>query len=135
MTLTTAQKCLDLWSTGEDDVRIAAFLAVRRLASSTEGSVLDLVLKVRLALTLIPVTLFDEINFTEHILGACPCVQVYEHVPAAIHHTHEKFGMRTVLRRPWCNLPARIRVHTSTCNTPAWGYEDKNKGKRMVMGN
>lgn len=75
------------------------------------------------------------INFTEHILGACPCVQVYEHVSTAIHYAHEKFGMRTVLRGPWCNLPTRIRVHTSTCNTPAWGYEDKNKGKRVVMGN
>ncbi|OAX38419.1 Noc2-domain-containing protein [Rhizopogon vinicolor AM-OR11-026] len=38
-------KCLDLWSTGEDNVRIAAFLAVRRLASSTESSIVDLVLK------------------------------------------------------------------------------------------
>ncbi|KAG1744451.1 Noc2-domain-containing protein [Suillus lakei] len=42
---TYLKKCLELWSTGEDDVRIAAFLAIRRLASSTEDSIVDLVLK------------------------------------------------------------------------------------------
>ncbi|KAG2123423.1 Noc2-domain-containing protein [Suillus clintonianus] len=42
---TYLKKCLELWSTGEDDIRIAAFLAIRRLASSTEDSIVDLVLK------------------------------------------------------------------------------------------
>lgn len=42
---TYLKKCLELWSTGEDDVRIAAFLAIRRLASSTDDSIVDLVLK------------------------------------------------------------------------------------------
>ncbi|KAG1764486.1 Noc2p family-domain-containing protein, partial [Suillus placidus] len=42
---TYLKKCLELWSTGEDDVRIAAFLAVRRLAASTDDSIVDLVLK------------------------------------------------------------------------------------------
>jgi hypothetical protein len=52
MRLTSAQKCLELWSTGEDDVRIAAFVAIRRLASSTDDSIVDLVLKVCETLTL-----------------------------------------------------------------------------------
>ncbi|KAG2746017.1 Noc2-domain-containing protein [Suillus brevipes Sb2] len=43
--LKATQKCLELWSTGEDDVRIAAFLAIRKLASSTDDSIVDLVLK------------------------------------------------------------------------------------------
>ncbi|KZT05233.1 Noc2-domain-containing protein [Laetiporus sulphureus 93-53] len=37
--------CLDLWSTAEDGVRIAAFVAVRRLALATDASIMDLVLK------------------------------------------------------------------------------------------
>ncbi|KAH8101332.1 Noc2-domain-containing protein [Cristinia sonorae] len=37
--------CLNLWSSGEDTVRIAAFLAVRRLASATDESIHNLVLK------------------------------------------------------------------------------------------
>ena len=40
--------CLDFWATAEDSVRISAFLAVRRLASATDGSILDSVLKVSL---------------------------------------------------------------------------------------
>lgn len=42
---TYLKKSLELWSTGEDDIRIAAFLAIRRLASSTDDSIVDLVLK------------------------------------------------------------------------------------------
>ncbi|KAI0085594.1 Noc2-domain-containing protein [Irpex rosettiformis] len=37
--------CLDLWSSGEDNVRIAAFLSVRRLAAATDESLMDLALK------------------------------------------------------------------------------------------
>ncbi|GJE99145.1 Noc2 domain-containing protein [Phanerochaete sordida] len=37
--------CLELWSTAEDKVRIAAFLSVRKLASSTDTSLLDIALK------------------------------------------------------------------------------------------
>ncbi|THG99120.1 hypothetical protein EW026_g3172 [Hermanssonia centrifuga] len=37
--------CLDLWSSATDDVRIAAFLSVRRLISSTDESLMDLALK------------------------------------------------------------------------------------------
>ncbi|KAF7297154.1 Noc2-domain-containing protein [Mycena indigotica] len=39
------KKCLDLWSSAADNVRIAAFLAVRKLATSTDESILDSVLK------------------------------------------------------------------------------------------
>ncbi|KAJ6619052.1 Noc2-domain-containing protein [Mycena sp. CBHHK59/15] len=39
------KKCLDLWSSAEDRIRIAAFLAIRRLASATDESILDNVLK------------------------------------------------------------------------------------------
>ena len=41
-----AKACLDLWSSAEDGVRIAAFLAIRQLASAADASILDLVLKV-----------------------------------------------------------------------------------------
>ncbi|GLB44619.1 putative noc2p family protein [Lyophyllum shimeji] len=39
------KKCLDLWSSAEDSVRIAAFLAIRKLASGTDESIMDNVLK------------------------------------------------------------------------------------------
>ncbi|ESK89920.1 nucleolar complex protein 2 [Moniliophthora roreri MCA 2997] len=39
------KKCLELWSTAEDSTRIAAFLAIRKLASATDQSILDNVLK------------------------------------------------------------------------------------------
>ena len=38
--------CLDYWATAEDSVRISAFLSVRRLAVSTDESILDTVLRV-----------------------------------------------------------------------------------------
>ncbi|KAI0789169.1 Noc2-domain-containing protein [Abortiporus biennis] len=37
--------CLDLWSSADDNVRIAAFLAVRKLASASDESILNLALK------------------------------------------------------------------------------------------
>ncbi|KAJ7584843.1 Noc2-domain-containing protein [Mycena floridula] len=37
--------CLELWSSGQDEIRIAAFLAIRTLASATDDSILDNVLK------------------------------------------------------------------------------------------
>ncbi|KDQ54560.1 hypothetical protein JAAARDRAFT_135403 [Jaapia argillacea MUCL 33604] len=37
--------CLDIWSTGDDSTRIAAFLAIRKLATATDESMLDMVLK------------------------------------------------------------------------------------------
>ncbi|RDB19670.1 hypothetical protein Hypma_013319 [Hypsizygus marmoreus] len=39
------KKCLELWSSSEDNIRIAAFLAIRRLASVTDESIMDHVLK------------------------------------------------------------------------------------------
>ncbi|KAF7326840.1 Noc2-domain-containing protein [Mycena venus] len=39
------KKCLELWSSAEDSIRIAAFLAIRKLASATDESILDSVLK------------------------------------------------------------------------------------------
>ncbi|KAJ7468636.1 Noc2-domain-containing protein [Mycena latifolia] len=39
------KKCLELWSSAEDTIRIAAFLAIRKLASATDESILDSVLK------------------------------------------------------------------------------------------
>ncbi|KAJ7223081.1 Noc2-domain-containing protein [Mycena pura] len=39
------KKCLDLWSSAQDNIRIAAFLAIRKLASATDESILDTVLK------------------------------------------------------------------------------------------
>ncbi|KAK7035358.1 Nucleolar Complex 2 protein [Paramarasmius palmivorus] len=39
------KKCLELWSSAEDSTRISAFLALRKLASATDQSILDSVLK------------------------------------------------------------------------------------------
>ncbi|KAH7882187.1 Noc2-domain-containing protein [Phlebopus sp. FC_14] len=39
------KRCLEFWSTGEDGVRIAALLAIRWLATSTDEAIMDLVLK------------------------------------------------------------------------------------------
>ncbi|KAF9445982.1 Noc2-domain-containing protein [Macrolepiota fuliginosa MF-IS2] len=37
--------CLELWSSAEDDIRIGAFLSIRRLALSSDDSILDTILK------------------------------------------------------------------------------------------
>ncbi|KAK7440016.1 Nucleolar Complex 2 protein [Stygiomarasmius scandens] len=39
------KKCLELWSSAEDSIRISSFLAIRRLASANDSSILDNVLK------------------------------------------------------------------------------------------
>ena len=39
------QICLKLWSSAEDDVRIAAFLAIRTLMASGDESIRDQILK------------------------------------------------------------------------------------------
>ncbi|KAG6890208.1 hypothetical protein C0995_010219 [Termitomyces sp. Mi166 len=39
------KKCLELWSSAQDNIRIAAFLAIRKLASGTDESIMDNVLK------------------------------------------------------------------------------------------
>ncbi|KDR74079.1 hypothetical protein GALMADRAFT_250813 [Galerina marginata CBS 339.88] len=39
------KKCLDLWSSGTDSVRIAAFLSVRKFAQSSDESIMDNILK------------------------------------------------------------------------------------------
>ncbi|KAG6810857.1 hypothetical protein H0H92_010041 [Tricholoma furcatifolium] len=39
------KKCLELWSSAEDSIRIAAFLAIRKLASAMDESIMDNVLK------------------------------------------------------------------------------------------
>lgn len=37
---------LELWSNGEDEVRLAAYMALRKLGASSDTSMLDMVLKV-----------------------------------------------------------------------------------------
>lgn len=37
---------LELWSNGEDEVRLAAYMALRKLGASSDTSLLDMVLKV-----------------------------------------------------------------------------------------
>ncbi|KAH9476916.1 putative NOC2 family protein [Psilocybe cubensis] len=39
------KKCLELWSNGADSIRIAAFLSVRRLAASSDESIIDNIMK------------------------------------------------------------------------------------------
>lgn len=43
-----SQKCLELWSSANDSIRIASFVAIRKLASITDQSILDHVLKVNI---------------------------------------------------------------------------------------
>ena len=52
------QKCLELWASADDSIRIAAFLSVRKLALSMDESIMDIVLKVR------PPSLFPSIGIT-----------------------------------------------------------------------
>ncbi|EAU87524.1 hypothetical protein CC1G_11196 [Coprinopsis cinerea okayama7 len=42
---TYLKKCLEFWSSAEDEVRVTAFLSIRRLASSPDESVMDTILK------------------------------------------------------------------------------------------
>jgi len=44
---------LELWSSAEDDIRIAALLAIRRLSQSNDEAITESVLKVRAVLHLI----------------------------------------------------------------------------------
>ncbi|KAJ3937685.1 MAG: Noc2-domain-containing protein [Lentinula lateritia] len=39
------KKCLEIWSTANDSIRIASFVAIRKLAAATDQSILDHVLK------------------------------------------------------------------------------------------
>ncbi|KAF8154012.1 Noc2p family-domain-containing protein [Crassisporium funariophilum] len=39
------KKCLALWSSGTDSIRIAAFLSIRKLAASSDESIMDTILK------------------------------------------------------------------------------------------
>jgi hypothetical protein len=41
------QTCLELWSSGEDDVKLAAVLSIRRMVLCKDNSMLDSVMKVR----------------------------------------------------------------------------------------
>lgn len=41
-----AQTCQGLWSSADDSVRISAFLSIRKMASSSDESILNMVLKV-----------------------------------------------------------------------------------------
>lgn len=110
------QACLDLWSSAEDSVRIAAFLAIRKLASATDASVLDLVLKVdrysfagRLVLTRVP----------EHLSHVSSFMQVDKYPHASLHQPHEEFSLRVVLHGPWCGISACFRVHPTARDSSA----------------
>lgn len=43
------QMCLELWSSGEDEVRLAAYMALRKMGSTFDVALLDTVLKVSMA--------------------------------------------------------------------------------------
>lgn len=77
--------CLDLWSSADDDVRIAAFLSVRRLTYSTDEGILDLVLKntyltlVRCSRTTTPHTL-PQITMMKNSASELYCASGYDKV-------------------------------------------------------
>jgi nucleolar complex protein 2 len=40
------KKCLELWSSAQDNIRITAFLSIRKLATASDASIMDHILKV-----------------------------------------------------------------------------------------
>jgi hypothetical protein len=45
-TYSLSKKCLELWSSAQDNIRITAFLSIRKLATANDASVMDHILKV-----------------------------------------------------------------------------------------
>lgn len=121
------QKCLELWSTAEDGVRISAFLAIRKLASSNDDAILDTVLKVGLRLCLLALIYQTHVNI-EYISRTRTIIKIYQCAQATIRKSDEKFCFRTVLPRSCNSIPTCIWVHTTARNTSSQQPEDKDKG-------
>ncbi|EIN05833.1 Noc2-domain-containing protein [Punctularia strigosozonata HHB-11173 SS5] len=102
---TYLKMCLGLWSSAQDQVRIAAYLAMRRLISSTDDSIMDLVLKgvyltlVRASKTTTPHTL-PSINLMKNSASDLYCVDhatAYQHAFGYIRQlaVHLRNSMKT----------------------------------------
>lgn len=69
---------LDLWSTADDSVRIAAFLAIRKLATATDESILDMVLKVNFGVFLVT-CMTSDVTLSVYLPHSYPFSEVDEH--------------------------------------------------------
>lgn len=106
-------------------MRIAAFLAIRKLASATDASVLDLVLKVGHS-SFAGWSILMRI--TEHLSHVSPFMQVDKHTYPSVHQPHEKLGFRVVLHGPWRGISTCFRLHPTARNSSAKQHESQEQG-------
>ena len=118
---------MDLWSTGEDTVRIAAFLAIRRLTSGTDESIVNLVLKVRLVFAASRYR-GDAGMFSEHILDVSAVMQDHYGALSSIHQPDEKFCLGGVHYASCCRLPACFWLHPTAGHPSTEQYENEEQG-------
>ena len=116
--------CLDLWSTADDSVRISAFLAVRKLASSPDEGILDMILKVRTSKGLNGTTSSD--SRTEYIPSTRAVFKGYECTYAPLHQPHEKLRVGDLLSQPRSCVPTRLRLYSPACHPLTNEHEDEN---------
>ena len=89
--MNAGQTCLDLWSSGEDDVRIAAFLSVRRVAASSDESLMDLALKVGVQY-LFGMAKSDTVVAPEYVSDVCASLQVNKRTYITVDQLDEELG-------------------------------------------
>lgn len=101
------QKCLELWSSAEDGVRIAAFLAIKQLSSASDGSILDHVLKVRNVVELLR-SVHSNLLLIESVSDVRPIVQVDVNTYPSVYQSHEKHRIGYLLHGSRRCLPTRL---------------------------
>ena len=115
--------CLTLWSSGcggdtDDDgdgVRVAAFLATRRLTRGGDQAIAELVMKVShisnyIWLLIIPLG---------HVYDFSAVFQIYQRVQSPLHQSHEKHCVRRIPRRRRTCVPTRVWLYPTTRDPPA----------------
>src|SRR5258708_5086610 len=113
------QKCLELWSSGTETVRLAAFLAIRRLAMSPDESTLDTILKVR-SLQNFNQLLFEWScsSFLVNLFDISSFADIYQCVYIAFNYTDEKFCIGCVLSRPCYSVSTCFWLYPTARNSP-----------------
>ena len=108
------QKCLDLWSSAGDPIRVVAFLSIRKLAASGDESIIDGILKV-------PNFLCETIHDWSYlslvyILDSAALLKIYKPLYPTFHQSHEKLCVGCLLLGSCNSLPARLWIYPSTCH-------------------
>lgn len=93
-------------------MRIAAFLAIRKLASSTDESIMDIVLKVRPACPLVAPSCHIP-TLLEHLPDSRSLFQIHERTYSSLDQSHEKFGVGNLLRGPCGGVPTCVWIYTT----------------------